>query len=77
MNALVVNCSPVQTGAAAEITKIVSEQLSHKFNTMSICIDDYKFDFCRECRSCHTTAKCIQHDDIDLDFCNKILDTGI
>lgn len=66
MNVLVINCSPVKTGATAEIVKIVSEQLPHKYVVKSICIDDYKFNFCKGCRRCHTTAKCIQHDDIDV-----------
>lgn len=66
MNVLVFNCSHVRTGATAEIVKIVSEQLSNKYNVKSICIGDYKFDFCKGCRSCHTTAKCVQHDDVVL-----------
>jgi len=66
MNALIINCSPVRTGATAEIVKIISEQLSYKYNTKSICIDDYKFNFCKGCKSCYTTAKCIQQDDIEL-----------
>lgn len=66
MNALVINCSPVRTGATAEIVRIVSEQLSHKYLTKSVCIDDYRFQFCRGCRSCHTTAKCVQNDDVDV-----------
>lgn len=66
MNVLVINCSPVRTGATAEIVKIVTEQMANKYNAKSICIDDYKFSFCKGCRSCHATAKCIQDDDIDL-----------
>ncbi len=66
MNALIINCSPVRTGATAEIVNIVSEKLSHKYTTKSVCIDDYHFHFCRGCRSCHTTAKCVQNDDVDL-----------
>ena len=66
MNALVINCSPVQTGATAEIVHIVSEKLSHKYHTKSVCIDDYDFKFCKGCRTCHTTAKCVQSDDVDL-----------
>ena len=65
MNALVINCSPVRTGATAEIVRIVSEQLSDRYNTKSVCIDDYRFGFCKGCRSCHTTAECVQHDDVD------------
>ncbi|MCR5318615.1 MAG: hypothetical protein K6E22_10340 [Treponema sp.] len=26
------------------------------------CIDVYKFEFCRGCRSCHKTAKCNTHE---------------
>ena len=66
MNALVINCSPVRTGATAEIVSIVSEKLSHKYATKSVCIDDYQFAFCKGCRSCHTTAKCVQNDGVNL-----------
>ena len=66
MNALVINCSPVRTGATAEIVSIVSKKLSHKYDVKSVCIDDYNFKFCKGCRSCHTTAKCIQSDDVNL-----------
>ena len=62
MNALIINCSPVRTGATAEIVKIVAEQLSDRYNVRSICIDDYSFAFCRGCRSCHNTAKCVMSD---------------
>lgn len=66
MNALVINCSPVQTGATGEIVRIVSEKLSHKYTTKSICIDDYSFGFCKGCRTCHKTARCVQNDDVNL-----------
>ena len=58
MNALVINCSSVRTGATAEIVKLVSERLSNRYKVNSICIDDYSYAFCRGCRSCHNTAKC-------------------
>ena len=66
MNALVINCSPVRGGATAEIVHIVSEYLKSKFDVKSICIDDFEVAFCKGCRSCHSTAKCIQHDDVNL-----------
>ena len=62
MNALIINCSPVRTGATAEIARIVTEQLSARYSVRNICIDDYEFAFCRGCRSCHDTAKCIMKD---------------
>ena len=63
MKALVMNCSPVRNGATAEIAKIVSECLSSKYDVNSICIDDFDIRFCKGCRTCHKTAKCIQQDD--------------
>ena len=66
MKALVINCSPVRTGATAEIVKTVSEELADRYDVKSVCIDDYKFSFCKGCRSCHTTAQCMQHDDVDI-----------
>lgn len=62
MNALIINCSPVRTGATAAIAKIVTEQLSSRYDVRNICIDDYAFAFCKGCRSCHATAKCVMSD---------------
>lgn len=65
MNALIMNCSPVRNGATAEIVNIVFDSLKEKYNVRKICIDDYSFSFCKGCRSCHNTAKCILHDDVE------------
>lgn len=65
MNALVMNCSPVRNGATAEIVNIVSDCLGERYNVRSVCIDDFEFSFCKGCRTCHSTAKCVQDDDID------------
>ena len=64
--ALIINCSPVRTGATAEIVRIVSEQLAPVYDVKTVCIDDYRFDYCKGCRSCHTTAECVQNDEADL-----------
>lgn len=65
MRALIVNCSPVRTGATAEIIKIAAGELSARYQVRCVCIDDYRFGFCTGCRTCHTTARCIQRDDVD------------
>lgn len=65
MKVLVINCSPVRNGATAEIINIVSEYLGKTHEVNTICIDDYAIGFCKGCRICHTTAKCVQHDDVD------------
>lgn len=64
MNVLVINCSPVKTGATAEIVRLAAQRLSGRAGVKSICIDDYDFKFCRGCRSCHKTAECVLSDDI-------------
>lgn len=65
MKVLVINCSPVRNGATAEIVKIVTDCLEKRHNIKNICIDDYDINFCKGCRTCHTTAKCVQKDDVD------------
>lgn len=64
MNALLINCSPVKNGATAEIINIVTSLLETKYDIRKICIDDYEIKFCKGCRACHKTAKCIQNDDV-------------
>ena len=60
--ALIVNCSPVRTGATAAIVSVIAGGLSKRFDVRSVCIDDYRFAFCRGCRSCHATASCVLQD---------------
>ena len=62
---LVMNCSPVRNGATAEIVNIVTTCLEKKHDVKNICIDDYDIKFCKGCRTCHNTAKCVQNDDVD------------
>ena len=64
MKVLVMNCSPVRKGAA-EIVNIVTACLEKKHDVKNICIDDYDIKFCKGCRKCHTTAKCVQKDDVN------------
>lgn len=60
MNALIMNCSPVRNGATAKITSLAAEYLKEKYEIREICIDDYRFNFCKGCRVCHSTAKFTQ-----------------
>ena len=64
MNVLLVNCSPVKNGATAEIINVVNSILGAKYDIRNICIDDYLIKFCKGCRTCHKTAKCMQNDDM-------------
>lgn len=69
MKILLINCSPVRNGATAEIIKFVHSFFESEHDVRSICIDDYDIKFCKGCRSCHKTAKCVQNDDV-----NKIIE---
>lgn len=62
---LLVNCSPVRNGATAEIVKVIASSLSASGDVKSICIDDYDINYCKGCRVCHKTAKCVQSDDTE------------
>lgn len=64
MKALIINCSPVRDGATAEIARIAAGKLAERYDAKIICIDDYRFAFCKGCRSCHTTARCVLQDDV-------------
>lgn len=64
MNILIINCSPVRTGATAEIAEIVKNHVSTGNDVKSICIDDFEIALCKGCRSCHATAQCFQKDDV-------------
>lgn len=71
MNVLVINCSPVRHGATAEISMSISAYLKAKYTVKNICIDDYSFDFCTGCRSCHKTAMCMNQDDDIVNIMNE------
>lgn len=64
MKAIIINCSPVRSGATALIASIVADNLSDKYEVKEICIDDYSFSFCKGCRTCHTMAECVMDDDV-------------
>lgn len=65
MKLLVMNCSPVRTGATAEIVRLIASFAAPEHAVRTACIDDYKIGFCRGCRKCHQTAKCFQKDEMD------------
>lgn len=62
MKALIINCSPVRTGATATIADIIDSEISSRYETECVSIDDFSFSFCKGCRSCHSTARCVMED---------------
>lgn len=78
VNALIVNCSPVRTGATAEIVRQIAEALKEAYAVRTVCVDDYQISFCRGCRSCHETGECVRRDGAqelmeDFEWADKIV----
>lgn len=65
MKILIINCSPVRTGATDGIVRAVGEAVSSGNEVRCTCIDDYAIHYCTGCRTCHTTAECCQQDDVN------------
>lgn len=65
MKLLVMNCSPVRTGATAEIVRLIASFAAPEHDVRTVCIDDYQIGFCHGCRKCHQTAKCFQKDELE------------
>ena len=64
MKILMINCSPVRNGATAEIVSHVRLFVGDNNEVRCVCIDDYDIGYCKGCRTCHTTAKCVQSYDV-------------
>jgi multimeric flavodoxin WrbA len=64
LNILIINGSPVNNGATAEIVSILAERLAAKHSVKTVCLGELDIGFCRGCRACHTMAKCGIQDDV-------------
>jgi multimeric flavodoxin WrbA len=64
MKTLIVNGSPVNNGATAEIAKIISDYLSGISEVKILCLGDMNIQFCKGCKACYKTAQCNQVDDV-------------
>lgn len=64
MEILIINGSPVNNGATAEIVRIFTERLMGEHSVETVCLGELEIGFCRGCRACHTTAECGIQDDV-------------
>ena len=69
MRVLIVNGSPVRSGATAAIAALAAACAPEGAKVHQVCINDYALHFCRGCRRCHTTGRCVQHDGVDELLC--------
>ena len=65
MNVLVMNCSPVHVGATATFAEMVRSRIASRHKVKCVCIGDDAFAFCKGCKSCYTTGRCVQQDAFD------------
>ena len=64
MNILMMNSSPVRDGATAEIIHQMRKLAPEDDSVTAICIDDYTIHYCKGCKSCYQTARCIHSDGV-------------
>ncbi len=65
MKALFINAGPKNNGNTARLLGLIADAFSKKgIETEILCLGDLTYGFCKGCRSCYTTAECVQHDDV-------------
>lgn len=65
MKTLIVNGSPVNNRATAELVNIISNCLSDKSEIKTLCLGDLEIKFCIGCKTCYETLTCFQTDDVE------------
>lgn len=64
MNVLFLNLSPKNSGATQEILKTLREAAPVEAQTELICLGDLEIGYCRGCKACYQTGKCVVKDDM-------------
>ncbi len=73
MRTLIVNGSPVNNGATAELVKIIASCLQERAEAQTVqtrqtiqtvCLGDLDVQFCKGCKTCYETATCFQDDGV-------------
>jgi len=71
MRILLLNAGAKNYGATQEILMTIKSQIPSTETVYSICLGDVFLKFCKGCKSCYDTCKCIQEDDME-SIINKI-----
>lgn len=64
MNVLLMNMSPKNNGATQEILKALGEAAPEGADTELLCLGDWDIGYCRGCKACYETRRCVVEDDM-------------
>ena len=59
MRILMVNASPKKNGATGKVLQWMKEALEERYETESVCLGERSIAFCRGCKQCYKTGRCV------------------
>lgn len=59
MRILMVNASPKKNGATEQVLQWMKEALEEQYETESVCLGEQSIAFCRGCKQCYKTGRCV------------------
>ena len=59
MRILMVNASPKKNGATRQVLQWMKEALEEQYETESVCLGEQSIAFCRGCKQCYKTRRCV------------------
>lgn len=59
MRILMVNASPKKNGATEQVLQWMKEALEERYETESVCLGERSIAFCRGCKQCYKTGRCV------------------
>lgn len=59
MRILMVNASPKKNGATERVLQWMKEALEERYETESVCLGEQSIAFCRGCKQCYKTGRCV------------------
>ena len=59
MRILMVNASPKKNSATGQVLQWMKEALEEQYETESVCLGEQSIAFCRGCKQCYKTGRCV------------------
>ena len=59
MRILMINASPKKNGATEQVLQWMKEALEEQYETESVCLGERSIAFCRGCKQCYKTGRCV------------------
>ena len=60
MRILMINASPKKNGATEQVLQWMKEALEEQYETESVCLGERSIAFCRGCKQCYKTGRCVR-----------------